>query len=449
MRGSTCFIIVVATVFAAPVGGQEKIAIVSDDGNVVTVAKVPNALALANFSNHLGLVAAGTKVRLLGVEKRDPDIPATWTKVQLLEGKYKDKIGWVMTQVVKPVPPQRKTPMGLQPSHDGAPANALHVVVDATAIFSAPSILSPGRKRVSSGDWIQQIAEKRDASTSFYWLEVKILSGDSGADKGWLPSHRLKPIKGRQSQIKHADDGRGESDQPSNLGASPESGEGQRPPLVQDDFFTAIDNVRDGISNVLSDLDDLREDIAKILGNPDETIPMDTPGVLSHPPDDDQPAFSPSNWLATVDKAEFWEGNGQTHFKFHNTADNETKTLIYYEDTGKYVLEQTNVHFQSDPDDDFFVADYSVTTTTQEIYDGKGSQDYSWINGGQEIQGDLGFQVAGNKFTLGLNASTSVDVAPVDANPGTVGFVVGSGMSLSETSRHRMPTAFPRSLMSV
>ena len=35
----------------------------SDDGDVVTVAKIPNALKLSSFANHLGIAAHGTRAR--------------------------------------------------------------------------------------------------------------------------------------------------------------------------------------------------------------------------------------------------------------------------------------------------------------------------------------------------------------------------------------------------
>lgn len=200
----TSFISVVfltATAIAA-----DRIAVLSDDGEVVTVVKVPNALELADFSKHLGIVAAGTKARILGAEKKDPVVPAKWVEVQILEGQHKGKTGWVLTQVVHDVkevrPPDgprtsrqhEEKSLDVNPDAKDAPKRATHFVQHATAIFSDASILAASSKRVSSGDWVEKHGDKPDETTSFYWVQVSVLSGKLKGAKGWLPSHTLKEI---------------------------------------------------------------------------------------------------------------------------------------------------------------------------------------------------------------------------------------------------------------
>jgi hypothetical protein len=191
----------------------QREAVLSDDGAVVTVAKVPNALRLADFSNHLGLIRPGTRVRAFE-SKRDPAVPATWIKVEILEGEYRGKIGWALSQTVhlQQAQPKRETnaesrgranriaggstvdrPMSAPLDNDEQPPHeATHRVTANTAMFSIPSIYGVGNKQIEDGTWVEALAARDDAITSFRWIRIRVLTGHNRGKTAWVPSHTLK-----------------------------------------------------------------------------------------------------------------------------------------------------------------------------------------------------------------------------------------------------------------
>ena len=199
MKTCATYLAIFALTASALADDKEQFAKLSDDGKPVTVLKVPNALKRADFSNQLGLVAVGTRARLLGVKKKDPVVPAIWVQVEMLEGKYKGQRGWVMEQVVE-VLKKRPTDLNRAARDVGpdnkakVPAQATHVVLKDNALFSKANILSPTAARVSPNDYVQETDQKPDVTTSFYWIKATVLSGKQKAATGWLPSHALKPL---------------------------------------------------------------------------------------------------------------------------------------------------------------------------------------------------------------------------------------------------------------
>lgn len=197
----------------------------SDDGEVVTVAKIPNALRLADFANHLGLLPHGTRV-LAFETKRDPAIPVTWTRIQILEGEYRGKTGWVISPTVHEgtrrsegaiSPSDQNTqqatrdrsgrirgnssptnaPLEQRSEADRKPVHATHHVVHESWIFSAPNIYGGSRQRVAAGDLVERLDGRDDGLVSFRWMKVRVKSGTHLGRTGWLPSHTLRPIEKR------------------------------------------------------------------------------------------------------------------------------------------------------------------------------------------------------------------------------------------------------------
>ncbi len=184
--------------------------VLSDDGDVVMVAKVPDALKLADFGNHLGIVPANTRVRILET-RRDPAIPTGWTKVEILEGAYKGQSGWALSQTVH----VRKQPRAAAETSDQksrrlgrvapepepkiedvlVPPRATHRVIKGIGLWTEPSALTAAGQQLKSGDFVEKTELPReDAVTSFLWINVRVLSGVQANQTGWIPSHALKEL---------------------------------------------------------------------------------------------------------------------------------------------------------------------------------------------------------------------------------------------------------------
>lgn len=190
---------------------QIKQGYLSDDGQVVTVGKVPNALQMASFDNHLGLVKSGVKVEIYE-SKRDPVVPATWVKVKILEGEYRGKSGWALSQTVHEVKiseggdssvereSSARSSRGNSPSmpssqvtlnEESGPEQASHRTVVASPLFSSPNELNVRDQSVEVGTWVQHL-ETQKGFTSFQFLKVRVLSGAQKDHVAWIPSHVLK-----------------------------------------------------------------------------------------------------------------------------------------------------------------------------------------------------------------------------------------------------------------
>lgn len=209
--GKLVYGIVIFSMFTRFSSAQSNLGYLSDDGQVVTVGKIPNALQMASFENHLGLVKPGVKVEIYE-SKRDPVVPATWVKVKILEGEYRGQTGWVLSQTLHELkireetestinegrtakstpgmPPLPSTlPMGT--NDQTVPEKASHQTVVASALFSSANELDVTNQTVEAGTWLQ-LLETEEGFTSFQFLKVRVLSGNLKDKVAWIPSHVLK-----------------------------------------------------------------------------------------------------------------------------------------------------------------------------------------------------------------------------------------------------------------
>lgn len=183
----------------------------SDDGSVVMVAKVPDASQMASFENHLGIAAAGTKVRMLE-QRADPGFPLKWIKVQILDGTFAGQTGWVISTTFH----ERRNVA--EPKERVGPVKSTHRVIEDTPVFGEPNFMSPTGQRLPAGTWVESIPEatsgnrvnksrtpppafasgaKRDRTTSFQFLRVHVLDGKSNGQSLWVPTHALQQRRTR------------------------------------------------------------------------------------------------------------------------------------------------------------------------------------------------------------------------------------------------------------
>lgn len=195
--------------------------VLSNEGDAALMVKTPNYQAAADVSQHIAIVPQDTEVRILE-QRKDAALPIFgWSKVEVLEGRFEGKTGWVSSRAVKRVRAEAKTSVADSASPSSRLARSRNMgtagrdpsgstegepgrLIKSSKLYAAPSFVSG---QTLSGSMpkdttLLKLDERRDPSLqTVLWFRVRITDGANKGKTGWLLAHDVHLARKRIKSV--------------------------------------------------------------------------------------------------------------------------------------------------------------------------------------------------------------------------------------------------------